>query len=1560
MNNLSDNIISAFLDKQVYVLKDVELCSAIANQGVSCTVNDIRRQVQQLSPALFQVIFSNDGTATIRVDPKIEVCSDFLNNRCRSEAKTCDKLHICRHFEGGCPSPNCSFPHDFTRGYNRKIIAENHCQSINPILLVKLLRRRKFSSSRIPHTRGSRGGGGGRGRNRGRGGRGRGHGLANQISSNTFSTRKDDPNRQVDVIFPSSNLAEQIDMEMIEMLLNLQDIKVENKFNEDENEHFRRRTIQLEHLADVDKILASPTIHHHGIDIKFKRTSSIIDKTSFLLKTTINNTDDKINEGRIKLYISTLIGNGIENKNSDLSSDSEQIILVQCYSDIDFVKIRQAHESRPSLSGKQITLTQIYECDTVEVRHNAENEPVTHTDLKFIFKSVWDRIFAFNFSTQDYAEVEFINAEAFKQWMVNHEQIQSQNDITINPIIDGVDENNDTKSNSIQAVPSNIDTCSVTSTISNDEPHQTTIKLNPDWTLIASQPKFQAEYKTFIRNQFGGEINVRGDQAIYHGTFPRHTQGLSNKIILVNKTTEFMQQFKSDKLFKLDQRQVDILQQKSAILAYNRINETDYVVATKPNDMKELKRQLFHPTNQRSESGQIPPLMTFQTNKRSPSISSLNSDTNERFHSPPMMSTNVFNSMYPITVPEQIIMFSIDRFENRLQQYLQMTFNVKTIFERNNLNEKTKGTKPCILIKMTGQMNDVQNATQELINLFSAVHKKTFEDKNDGNWTRSEEAIQVIQHHLKLADLICICEQKPPNIVNVYFFDITNPQFGIDEQQIDDLIKDKFQSATLNYNKQSISTKFTKDWTDLEDKLRKRHDYKKNICFYKESNMMYLFGLPELVKEFREKFEQLKNTHEPQSCKINLSERQLNYLTFVVKAEMTKLEKQFKSDGCDISVARLRHQREFLAPLEMHSKIKDSLEALAQIRDITFEINEPGFDVLVSKEPERLMNIVKSKCWLEKTIDTYRDYISPPKARISDVEDRIKQTQTASAPSNVTSVTMNHSTVTISIGDLTTQNVDAIVACSTSEYLCKAITDKAGAQVQKEYGLLKLSGAFPGTTSGGTLPCKRILFIPWSPDSRDENSIKSSLNTFIELAFAQANVDGCKSIAFPAVGCGKFNFDPLLIAKYMLDETRKQIKIQKSKMNILFILLADQQIVYDAFVKHLNQMVTIDLTVNQKIPTKQKDDHQTIGYDKKIVKIILISTNENHLMKCKQEIIALAQTYSIKSKLTNKQDMLDWSQETIYKYYEFCLKQRVIPTLDLANVTLELVGTKDAVHEAEKYFYELTSETLKQERIQAVSRGVVWSVELIPNSNTWEQYSFKLNGIIEDAYLKKHLNVDFTNDKEEKCRIIFATEEEHHGLNTRRIRRNLLNSTLPSTWEPSDQNCKRVILSPTTSEYQNVLAQFHVTMLGKYSQIVKIERVQNERWYKQYDAHRDDFKRRYPKLDERQLFHGCSPTAADQIIRECFNRSFAGAHGIVYGCGVYFHAQASYSHQYAQVNNPGDKTMFLARVLIGKTCKGDSKMKVPPAGHDTTTDGEHIFVVYHDAGVYADHLITYR
>ncbi len=78
--------------------------------------------------------------------------------------------------------------------------------------------------------------------------------------------------------------------------------------------------------------------------------------------------------------------------------------------------------------------------------------------------------------------------------------------------------------------------------------------------------------------------------------------------------------------------------------------------------------------------------------------------------------------------------------------------------------------------------------------------------------------------------------------------------------------------------------------------------------------------------------------------------------------------------------------------------------------------------------------------------------------------------------------------------------------------MCRIIIDKAGAQAKKEYDQLVASDEFPGTTSGGVLPCKKILFVPWSPVSHNENDVKASLSSFITVAFDSAILQGCKSL----------------------------------------------------------------------------------------------------------------------------------------------------------------------------------------------------------------------------------------------------------------------------------------------------------------------------------------------------------------------------------------------------------------------------------------------------------------
>ena len=59
------------------------------------------------------------------------------------------------------------------------------------------------------------------------------------------------------------------------------------------------------------------------------------------------------------------------------------------------------------------------------------------------------------------------------------------------------------------------------------------------------------------------------------------------------------------------------------------------------------------------------------------------------------------------------------------------------------------------------------------------------------------------------------------------------------------------------------------------------------------------------------------------------------------------------------------------------------------------------------------------------------------------------------------------------------------------------------------------------------------------------------------------------------------------------------------------------------------------------------------------------------------------------------------------------------------------------VSEAEKYLYQLTAETLRNARIQVMSRGFVWSVEVLPGK--WEQYPYRINQQIEDAEINKRV-----------------------------------------------------------------------------------------------------------------------------------------------------------------------------------------------------------------------------
>ena len=92
---------------------------------------------------------------------------------------------------------------------------------------------------------------------------------------------------------------------------------------------------------------------------------------------------------------------------------------------------------------------------------------------------------------------------------------------------------------------------------------------------------------------------------------------------------------------------------------------------------------------------------------------------------------------------------------------------------------------------------------------------------------------------------------------------------------------------------------------------------------------------------------------------------------------------------------------------------------------------------------------------------------------------------------------------------------------------------------------------------------------------------------------------------------------------------------------------------------------------------------------------------------------------------------------------------------------------------------------------------------------------------------------------------------------------------------------------------------------------------------------------------------------------------------MVYGKGVYFARDASYSDKYAIPNAQGYRRMYFTRVLCGEYTTGHNRMIIPPPKNpqldqnvpfDSTVDDSSnpsIFVVYNDSQNYPAYLITY-
>ena len=145
-----------------------------------------------------------------------------------------------------------------------------------------------------------------------------------------------------------------------------------------------------------------------------------------------------------------------------------------------------------------------------------------------------------------------------------------------------------------------------------------------------------------------------------------------------------------------------------------------------------------------------------------------------------------------------------------------------------------------------------------------------------------------------------------------------------------------------------------------------------------------------------------------------------------------------------------------------------------------------------------------------------------------------------------------------------------IVASASSSVLRELILNAAGDEVRQAYNtqIKNNPNALLIVTSSGQLSCKRIFFVQWKPHT-DELLLQQSIIDFIWNVIQNAISYGCTSIAFPAIGCGKYACSVDIVVKTMVNEVKKEIKNRKLAFKVRFVIQAGQKNVYDEFCKQI-------------------------------------------------------------------------------------------------------------------------------------------------------------------------------------------------------------------------------------------------------------------------------------------------------------------------------------------------------------------------------------------------------
>ncbi|KAM4626656.1 protein mono-ADP-ribosyltransferase PARP14-like [Discoglossus pictus] len=575
----------------------------------------------------------------------------------------------------------------------------------------------------------------------------------------------------------------------------------------------------------------------------------------------------------------------------------------------------------------------------------------------------------------------------------------------------------------------------------------------------------------------------------------------------------------------------------------------------------------------------------------------------------------------------------------------------------------------------------------------------------------------------------------------------------------------------------------------------------------------------------------------------------------------------------------------------------------------------------------------------------------------------------------------------VKTGDITKEKTDVIVNSSNQNFtlqtgVSKAILQAAGPSVLLECALYATQ-PHKGYifTKNGSLACKHILHVVGPSNPTHTKS------TVLDVLWALEK-QKITSVAFPALGTGAGRMSPAAVADAMLDavsdfassksvqylQVVKVIVFQQHMLNDFYMSMKKKEGTAlsepESFLKKLTS-----LFVSSKKKTPQKLSAFELMENIEPVILHICGESGESVKKTSlwlQKVILDEQAENV---LTDEL-FAELEEEELNTLRRLQKEFQVSIEYKSQVFSVHISGlTRDVMTVYQKIQYLINNKREKKtlERNADLCRNVVeWSYH---DGHKFVPFNKFTNLKLEQTASEKKRTLEVTiNGKKYTVHIDKKTATDRSGgtLEIKQIHKLEESSmNLPKHWNQMNKQLEVVAVSPGTQEYTDIQNKFARTC---NMTIITIERVQNQHLWLSYQIKQQAMDAKNGKMNnEKQLFHGTAPDTVKQINNNGFNRSFAGKNAAVIGNGTYFAVDARYSAQgvYSRPDANGNKYMYLARVLIGMSCKGKNGMLAPPSKnasdptdlYDSVTDNTgrpSMYVIFNDIQAYPEYLITFK